>query len=296
MLIGSGMANAAVKAKVVNYKQGDTALEGYLAWDDALQGRRPGVLVVHEWTGLGDYARTRARKLAEMGYVAFAADIYGTGIRPKTPPEAAAQSGIYKTDRPLMRVRAQAGLDVLRHDPMCDPQRIAAIGYCFGGTCVLELARSGADIAGVVSFHGGLDTPTPADAKNIKCKVLVLHGGDDPHVPAKDVDAFETEMRAGGVDWQLVVYGGAVHGFTKPASGNDKSRGAAYNARADSRSWQAMRAFFAEILNAGQKGQNAATKGLGFACCQEKGEPLVESGLLGPVTLRAVERLDAAAP
>ena len=118
----------------------------------------------------------------------------------------------------------QAGLDVLRHEPMCDPKHMAAIGYCFGGTCVLELARSGADIAGVVSFHGGLDTPHPADAKNIKCKVLVLHGGDDPYVPAKDVDALEKEMRAGGVDWQLVVYGGAVHAFTNPAVGNDKSR------------------------------------------------------------------------
>ena len=147
-----------------------------------------------------------------------------------------------------MRARVQAGLDVLRHDPRCNPEHVAAIGYCFGGTCVLELARSGADISGVVSFHGGLDTPTPADAKNVRCKVLVLHGGDDPHVPRKDVEAFEDEMRAGGVDWQLVVYGGAVHAFTNSASGNDKSRGAAYDARADRRSWEAMTVFFAEIL------------------------------------------------
>lgn len=147
-----------------------------------------------------------------------------------------------------MRARALAGLDVLRNNPLCEPKRIAAIGYCFGGTVVLEIARSGADVAGVVSFHGGLDTPTPADAKNIKCKVLVLHGGDDPHVPAKDVAAFEEEMRAGGVDWQLVVYGGAVHGFTNPAAGNDKSKGVAYNAEADRRSWEAMKALFGEIL------------------------------------------------
>ena len=248
MLMGTSAASAAVQTKAVEYKQGDTVLEGYLAWDDAIQGQRPGVLVVHEWTGLGEYVEARARKLAEMGYVAFAIDMYGKGIRPKTPGEAAAQVGIYKKDRPLMRARALAGLDVLRTNPMCDPKRVAAIGYCFGGTCVLELARSGADIAGVVSFHGGLDTPTPADAKHIKCKVLVLHGGDDPHVPRKDVEAFEDEMRAGGVDWQLVVYGGAVHAFTNPASGNDKSRGAAYDARADRRSWEAMKVFFAETL------------------------------------------------
>jgi dienelactone hydrolase len=223
-------------------------LEGYLAWDDSIQAQRPGILVVHEWTGLGDYVKMRTKKLAEMGYVALAIDIYGKGIRPQTPQEAAAQAGIYKNDRKLMRARASAGLDVLRNNPLCDTRRIAAIGYCFGGTVVLELARSGADIAGVVSFHGGLDTPAPEDAKNFKCKVLVLHGGDDPHVPRKDVDAFENEMRAGGVDWQLVIYGGAVHSFTNPSSGNDKSKGAAYDAKVDHRSWEAMKGFFAEIF------------------------------------------------
>jgi len=150
-----------------------------------------------------------------------------------------------------MRQRIGAGLDVLLREPLCDPKRVAAIGYCFGGTCVLELARSGADVAGVVSFHGGLATANPADAKNIRGKVLVLHGGDDPHVPPKEVAAFEDEMRAAGVDWQLVVYGGAVHAFTNPASGSDKSRGAAYNAAADRRSWEAMKAFFGEIFRGG---------------------------------------------
>lgn len=240
--------HAAVQTKVIDYKQGDQALEGYLAWDDAATGRRPGVLVVHEWTGLGDYAKMRARKLAEMGYIAFAADIYGKGIRPATPQEAGAQAGIYKKNPKLMRERVTAGLDVLRREPLCDRKRVVAIGYCFGGTCVLELARSGVEVAGVVSFHGGLATANPADAKNIRGKVLVLHGGDDPHVPPKEVAAFEEEMRSAGVDWQLVVYGGAVHAFTNPASGNDKSRGAAYNAAADRRSWEAMKAFFAEIF------------------------------------------------
>ncbi len=242
--------HAAVQTKVVEYKQGDQILEGYLAWDDAVTGLRPGVLVVHEWTGLGDYAKMRTRKLAELGYIAFAADIYGKGIRPATSQEAGAQAGIYKKNPKLMRQRVCAGLDVLRREPLCDPKRVAAIGYCFGGTCVLELARSGAGVAGVVSFHGGLATASPADAKNIRGKVLVLHGGDDPHVPPKEVEAFEDEMRAAGVDWQLVVYGGAVHAFTNPGSGNDKSRGAAYNAAADRRSWQAMKAFFGEIFKA----------------------------------------------
>ena len=146
MLMGISTASAAVQTKVVEYTHGDAVLEGYLAWDDAVQGQRPGVLVVHEWTGLGDFAKSRAGKLAEMGYVAFAIDMYGKGIRPKTPQEAAAQAGIYKKDRPLMRARALAGLGVLCGNSMCDPKRVATIGYCFGGTCVLELARSGAEV------------------------------------------------------------------------------------------------------------------------------------------------------
>jgi dienelactone hydrolase len=247
ILMEVGMANAAVQTKLVEYKQGDAVLEGYLAWDDGAQGPRPGVLVVHDWMGMGDYAKMRCRKLAELGCVAFAADIYGKDIRPKTPREAGAQSAIYKKDRGLMRARVRAGLDVLRNEPLCDAKRLAAIGYCFGGTCVLELARSGAELAGVVSFHGGLDTPNPADATNIRAKVLVLHGGDDPHVPPKDVEAFEGEMRAGGVDWQLFIYGGAVHAFTNPAAGTDNSKGAAYNAKADRRSREAMKVFFAEL-------------------------------------------------
>ena len=248
LLAGASVATAEVRTKVVEYKHGDAVLEGYLAWDDAVKGKRRGVLVVHEWTGLGSYAKMRAEKLAGLGYVAFAIDIYGKGIRPKTPQEAGAQAGIYKSDRQLMRARALAGLNVLLGNEMCDTKRVAASGYCFGGTTVLEIARSGADIAGVVSFHGALDTPNPGDAKNIKCKVLALHGGDDPYVPRKDVEAFEDEMRAGSVDWQLNVYSGAVHSFTNPEAGDDNSKGAAYNAKADRRSWDAMKLFFAEIF------------------------------------------------
>jgi dienelactone hydrolase len=175
-------------------------------------------------------------------------DIYGKGVRPKNGQEAGEQAGKFKSDRALLRARINAALDVLRKNEHVDPKRIAAIGYCFGGTTVLELARSGADIAGVVSFHGGLDTPTPADAKHIKCKVLALHGADDPYVPPAQVAAFEKEMTDAGVDWQLIKYSGAVHAFTNPEAGNDNSKGAAYNERADQRSWEAMKLFFAEIF------------------------------------------------
>ena len=158
----------------VTYHHGDVELEGLLAWDNSLEGVRPGVLVVHEWTGLNDYAKMRCRQLAEMGYLAFAVDMYGKGIRPQTTQEAAKQAGIYRGDRQLMRDRAAAGLRVLLTNEMCDTSRVAAIGYCFGGGTVLELARSGADIDGVVSFHGNLDTPDPSDARAIRAAAISL--------------------------------------------------------------------------------------------------------------------------
>ncbi len=248
LLFVAADARAALRTEVVEYRQGGTVLEGYLAYDDAIAGKRPGVLVVHEWMGLNAYAKRRAEQLAGLGYVAFAADIYGKGVRAGDAKEAGALAGKYRGDRPLLRARAAAGLDVLRKNPMVDPGRVAAVGYCFGGTTVLELARSGADLSGVVSFHGGLDTPTPGDARNIKGKVLALQGADDPFAPAAQVAAFEDEMRKGGADWQLVLYGGAVHGFSNPDGGSDNSKGYAYNEKADRRSWDAMKAFFAEIF------------------------------------------------
>ncbi len=238
-----------LRTQVVEYQHGNTTLEGYLAYNDAIRSKRPAVLVVHEWTGLGPYVRRRTEQLAKMGYVAFAADMYGKGIRPKNPKEAAAQAQIYRSNRQLMRTRIKAGLAQLQQQQLTDSKRIAAIGYCFGGTTVLELARSGANVSGVVSFHGGLDTPNPNDAKNIKSKVLVLHGADDPLVPTPQVLAFQDEMRQAGVDWQLVSYGGTVHSFTNPDSGNDPAEGVAYNAQSDQRSLAAMKLFFAEIFN-----------------------------------------------
>ena len=164
--------------------------------------------------------------------------------------EASTLAGKFRGDRPLMRKRAQAALDTLRLVPRVDAKRIAAIGYCFGGGVALELARSGADIAGVVSFHGTIDTPRPEDAKPIKAKVLVLQGADDPAAPIKQIADFEDEMRGGGVDYQIVLYGGAVHSFTQPMAGNDPKTGNAYNEKADRRSWQAMRDFLAELFGA----------------------------------------------
>jgi len=234
--------------KALQYTDGGVAFEGYLGYDDAVKRRRPGVLVIHDWTGVGPYAEKRVQQLAELGYIALAADIYGKGVRPAGVEEAADLANRYKADRPLLRSRANAGLRALQANSLVDTKRIAAIGYCFGGTAALELARAGADIAGFVSFHGGLQTPTPDDAKNIKGKVLVLHGADDPHVPPNEVLAFEEEMRKARVDWQMIAYGGAVHSFTNPGAGDDPARGAAYNEKADKRSWEAMKSFFKEIF------------------------------------------------
>ena len=249
MLLGTTVM-AQIHTESVEYRVGDVIMEGYLAYDSALagQGARPGVLVVHEWMGLNDYAKSRARQLAGLGYVAFAVDVYGKGVRPTSREEAGAEARKYYADRRMFRDRLKAGLDVLVNHPRSDDQRIAAIGYCFGGTAVLELARSGAEVDGVVSFHGNLATPTPADARNIKARVLVCHGADDPHVPAEQIQAFQDEMNGAGVDWIFIMYSGAVHGFTNPDNPSDPSGGVAYQAAADERSWKHMQMFFDEIL------------------------------------------------
>jgi len=241
-------ASGEVMTETIPYMHGDVELEGYVAWDNSDSNSRPGVLVVHEWTGINDYTKARCRQLAEQGYIAFAADIYGKGIRPDNASEASKQAGIYRSDRQLMRDRVNTGLDRLRKFKLCDNNRIAAIGYCFGGGTVLELARSGSDISGVVSFHGNLDTPDPSVAENIKCEVLVCHGAADPYVPMDQVSAFFDEMNGAGVDFQFIAYGSAVHSFTNPNSGSDPSSGVAYNPDADRRSWKHMQMFFDELF------------------------------------------------
>ncbi len=247
-VLASATAHAEIQFKTVEYQAGDTTCEGVFVTDSLLMNRGPAVLIAHQWKGLSDYEKKRAEMLVKLGYRVFCADVYGKGVRAGNPQDAAALAGKYKGDRPLLRERINAALATLKQQPGVNTNRIAAIGYCFGGTTVLELARSGADVKGIVSFHGGLGSPTPADAQNIKCRVLTLHGADDPFVPAAEVAGFEQEMRDARVDWQLVSYGGAVHSFTDWNAGNDNSRGAAYHEKADLRSWAAMKNFFAELF------------------------------------------------
>lgn len=240
---------AEIRAKTVQYRHGNAVLEGYIAYDDSIQGKRPGVLVVHEWWGLNSFAMKRTEELARLGYIAFAIDMYGEGIRASDPQKASQLAGIYLNDRALMRDRAMAGLDILLHHPLVDSQKIAATGYCFGGTTVLELARGHAPVLGVVSFHGGLSTPTPAETRYVKAKVLVLHGADDPFATKEQINTFMDEMRNSGADWQMIFYGGAVHSFTNPQADSFGIKGIAYNEKADRRSWQAMRQFLDELFN-----------------------------------------------
>ena len=242
-------AHAALVEAPVVYEVDGTTFEGFLVHDDAVGGPVPGVLIVHQWMGLSDNERMRARMLAEMGYVAFALDVYGQGIRPSNTQAASEQAGKFYGDRQLFRDRVNAGLQQLLAIGKVDPERVAAIGYCFGGSGALELARSGADVAGVVSFHGALQTPDPSDAKAITAKVLVCHGAVDPYVPMEQVEGFVEEMEAADVDYQLIMYAGAVHAFTQKGAGDDPSQGAAYDAAADRRSWEHMRLFFSEIFD-----------------------------------------------
>jgi dienelactone hydrolase len=247
LLLFAAAGRAAIHTETVTYKSDDTVCEGYLAYDDAKPGKRPGVLVIHEWLGLNDYAKKRAEMLAGLGYVAFACDMYGKDVRGKAPEDGPKLSAPLKENRTLMRARATAGLAVLRAQDKVDQTKIAAIGYCFGGTSALELARSGANVRGVVAFHAGLSTSQPAEPGQVKAKILACHGGADPHVPPAEVQAFQDEMHKAGVDYQLNTYGNAVHSFTN-WSANDRAHGVDYDAEADKRSWQEMKDFFAEVF------------------------------------------------
>ncbi|MBW2430374.1 MAG: dienelactone hydrolase family protein [Desulfobacterales bacterium] len=247
ILLIATAVNAEVVSQNVEYKHEDIVLEGYLAYDDTAKGKRPGVLVVHEWWGLNDYVRMRVDKLAKLGYVAFALDMYGKGIWTDQASKAQELSG-HLRGKPIMRQRARAGLEILRKNERVDPTKIAAIGYCFGGTTVLELAYSGADIAGVVSFHGGLTTPKAEDMSRIKAKILVLHGANDAFIPPEKIAAFQEGVGKAGADWQMIYYGGAVHSFTNPAADKKNINGLAYSPSADERSWKHMQLFFDEIF------------------------------------------------
>ena len=239
---------AKIKTETIEYKDGDVILKGFLAYNTNSTAKSPAVLIVHEWWGLNDYPKMRAQQLAELGYVAFAVDMYGDGKVAASNDEAGKLAGGIRGDIPKLRNRINIALAWLKQNPHVNPNKIAAIGYCFGGTVALELARSGADIKGVVIFHGGLNTPNPADTKDVKAKILVCTGGDDKSVQEKDISAFQKEMNDAKVDWQVNIYSGAVHAFTNPKSGNNPAIGVAYNEKADKRSFEAMKQFFHEIF------------------------------------------------
>jgi dienelactone hydrolase len=252
-LLISGAAKAALHEQPIDYRAGDTTLKGYLVWDDKFSGKRPGVLVVHEFWGLNDYARTRARMLAELGYTALAVDMYGDGKIGEHPKEASEFMNAVLSHADIAKSRFIAARDLLAQQPSVDPGKIAAIGYCFGGGTVLMMARAGVDLKAVVSFHGMLGTQTPAQPGQIKARVLVETGADDQMAPAADIDAFKKEMTAAGANYQVDIYPGAKHGFTNPEADNVARRfelPVGYNADADKKSWQAMQKLFKQAFGA----------------------------------------------
>jgi dienelactone hydrolase len=233
-------ALAELKIQAVDYKQGDTALEGYLAFDNSVSGKRPGVLLLHRYDGMSDFTRQHADAVAKLGYVVFAPDIYGKDVRPKNVQEFIAQSSIYNKDRPLMRARAQAGFDVLRQSPMVDPGRIAMVGYCFGGTVAVEFAEIGAPVIGAIAIHGSFRDHAPEAAKNIKGRFLILHGAEDTVAPLDEVNKLIRDFRAAKTDWQVELYSGAEHGFTIPKNPAEE--------RANALSTASMTGFFRDIF------------------------------------------------
>ena len=245
----STRAHAAVQSKAVQYKHGDLTLQGHLAWDDSVEGKRPGVLVVHEWWGLNDYARHRAEQLAAMGYVAFALDMYGKGKVTEHPSEAGQWSTQVRENVDEWRARGMAGLEILRQHPLVDTTRLAAIGYCFGGATVLELAYAGTDLKGVVSFHGALPVAADDDAERIKAKILVCHGAVDAFIPEAQIQQFRGVLEKAGADYQMIYYAGARHSFTNPDADKRGIGGLKYDKNADGRSWRHMQNLFAEIFD-----------------------------------------------
>jgi dienelactone hydrolase len=246
-----GAAQAGIVTREIEYQAEGVTLKGYLAYDDAVKGARPGVLVVHEWWGMNDYARKRARMLAGLGYTALALDMYGDGRQAHHPDDAGQFSSEIMKNQDLARTRFNAALEVLRKDKTVDPKRVAAIGYCFGGGVALQMARYGAGLAGVVSFHGSLAPVSPAQPGAIKARILVLTGADDPFVPADQVEQFKKEMDAAGADYRVIVYPGARHSFTNPGAdevGKKFNMPLAYDKAADEASWREMQDFFHAVL------------------------------------------------
>ena len=242
-------AQAAIKSEAVEYRDGDTQLKGYLYYDDAVTGKRPGVIVVHEWWGLNDYAKHRAEMLAGLGYVAFALDMYGDDKVTTHAKDAQGWMMQITENTDAWRRRALAGLGVLKANPHVDPQHLAAVGYCFGGTTVMQMAYAGADLDGVVSFHGSLPSPGPGEGKQIKASILVAHGDADSFVPPERVAAFKSALEEAKADWEFVTYGGAVHGFTNPGAASYGIDNIRYDERADKRSWATMQDFLKEVFS-----------------------------------------------
>ncbi len=249
LLLSLSCASAKLVTRTVDYTDiHGTPLEGYVVYDDPTSGPRPGVIVVHDWRGLSDYTKKRADMLAELGYVAFAADIYGKGVHLNSVPEFSQEMAPYKADRSLYRARVRAAYDAFLRQPEVDKSRIAAIGYCFGGTGVIEMVRDGLPLRGVVSFHGGLDARPVTDGKKMTAPVLALCGAADPFEKPADMTAFTQQMHDNGVDLQVVEYPGAQHAFTDAGVDALHVPGAKYNAAADHQSWFAMKAFLRKIF------------------------------------------------
>ncbi|MBD1548033.1 dienelactone hydrolase family protein [Roseibium aggregatum] len=240
-------AQAEVQTKTIEYKDGDTVLKGVLAWDDAMSGKQPGVLVVHEWWGLNDYAKSRAEALAKEGYVAFALDMYGDDKVTEHGKEAGEWMKQITSNIEAWQARAQAGLDVLKAQDNVDGGKVAAIGYCFGGATVMQMAYAGADVQAVVSFHGSLP-PAPETVTSIKPQVLVAHGRDDAFIPAERIDAFQKGLDRTNANWEMMIFSGARHAFTNPDAGDYGMDNLQYNETADKRSWSAMLEVFGETL------------------------------------------------